>query len=201
MGKDAMSRVRRRIRERLDELGMTGRELVQAMNPPKSDAWISGILAGSQGLQLENLDEVAAILRLSPTELTRHDDADLRELTPSEMRLLRHYQNWPSEIQQRWLRMLDYFAASAPDPDGAKLLDRWRDLPLRDRRALHEFLDTLERRLRGNFPPTGEPSNDPQATGAGPAAPDATRPFQPGQTPGAARPPAVDPSPDDPNHS
>jgi transcriptional regulator with XRE-family HTH domain len=183
MGADAKMRVARRIRARLDELGMTGRELAQSEG--KSDAWISGVLKGSQGLQLEDLDWVARKLRLSPSELVRHDDSELRELRPSEMRLLRHYQQWPDQIQERWLRVLDYFAASTPDPESARLLDQWRELSLSDRRRLRNM---LERLLQGTPPQTDEPASDPAPPAGGGREPDPTGPSREPRTPLGGQP-------------
>lgn len=174
----AKARVRERIRARLEELGMTGREVAWALG--KSDSWISGILHDEQGLQLEDLDAVAEYLRLSPTELVRYDDSELRELRPHEMRLLRHYQQWPWQIQERWLRVLDYFAITTPDQDIAKMVDRLRDMSPPKRRRLRRFLD-------GPLPDTlqldDEPASDPLETVTGTGAPDTTRPLRHDETP------------------
>lgn len=153
---DAKHRVRKRIRARLDELGMTGREVANALG--KSDAWISGVLSGAQALSLEDLDLVARTLRTNPSDLTRLDDSELRELSPHEMRWLRHYRTWPGQHQERFLRVLDYFAVAAPDQDSAKLLDLWRDLTLPDRRRLRVYLMSL---LAGRLPPSTPPDDDP----------------------------------------
>ena len=138
--KDATTRIRLRIRSRLDELGMTARELARdvrqdAVDDREKDSWISGILSGRQGLHVKYFDAVADKLALSPSELVRHDDSHLRELTPREMRLLKHYQDWPNEMQDRWLAMLDFFAAAVPDKETATILDRLRVLPPSWRRA------------------------------------------------------------------
>lgn len=133
MRKDAQTRIRLRIRARLEELGMTARELARAVRHDASerevDAWISGILKGRQGVHWKHFDAIADKLGLSPSELVRYDDAELRELTPSEMRLLAHYRNWPDGIRERWLDMLDHFATTVPDRDTATLLDRLRRTP------------------------------------------------------------------------
>lgn len=155
MTTDAKHRVRRRIRARLDELGMTGREVAKALD--KSDAWISGVLSGAQALSLEDLDAVARTLRMSPSDLTRLDDSELRELRPHELRWLRHYNRWPSQHQERFLRVLDYFAVTTPDQDSATLLDLWRDLALPDRRRLRAYLKSL---LEGRPQPSESPDDD-----------------------------------------
>lgn len=155
MRKDAQLRIRTRIRTRLDELGMTARELARAVrqdaiNEREADAWISGILHGRQGLSWKYFDAVADKLGWSPSELVRHDDAELRELTPSEMRLLKHHREWPRAIQDAWLDMLDHFAAAAPDRETAALLDKIRRTPKSVRRPT---LAWLVRLLEEGIPP------------------------------------------------
>ena len=147
-------RIRRRVRARLDELGMTARELARAVRPEASDgerdSWISGILKGVQGLSWKHFDAVADKIGLPPSELVRYDDDELRELTPNEMRLIRHYREWPRDIQDRWLALLDHFAATVPDKDTAKLLDQLRAHPPSLRRPV---LSWLARLLEGGIPP------------------------------------------------
>jgi hypothetical protein len=155
---------------------MTARELARAVrrdatDDREADAWISGILAGRQGLHLKYFDAVADKLALSPSELVRYDDAVIRELTPREMRLLTHYQNWSSDMQDRWLAMLDFFAASVPDRETATLLDRLRALPRSVRRPV---LSWLFRLLEEGIPPealTSVVHDDPTAVPAAPAMP------------------------------
>jgi transcriptional regulator with XRE-family HTH domain len=178
MRKDAVDRIRLRIRSRLDELGMTARELARAVRQDatddrEKDGWISGILSGRQGLHVKYLDAVAEKLALSPSELVRHDDAALRELTPREMRLLKHYQEWPSEMQDRWLAMLDYFAASIPDKETATILDRLRTLPPSWRRPV---LGWLYRLLEEGIPPEALTLGAGGGQGEVPAEPATPRP-------------------------
>lgn len=153
--KDAQTRIRLRIRARLDELGMTARELARsvrqdAVDDREKDSWISGILSGRQGMHVKYFDAVAEKLALSPSELVRYDDATVRELTPREMRLLKHYQDWPGEMQDRWLAMLDYFAAEVPDKTTAMLLDRVRAFPPSIRQTILGWLYQL---LEEGVPP------------------------------------------------
>jgi hypothetical protein len=156
MRRPVKERMRVRIRARLDELGMTSRELAQKARPGESDlaldSWISGILTGVQALSWKHFDAVCSALSLSPSDLVREDDSTLRELTPTEMALLRHYQQWPTQIQERWLRLLDYFSASLPDPESAKFLDEVRELSLVDRRLLRQYLSQLRHSTRPQTP-------------------------------------------------
>lgn len=159
MTRDVQARIRKRIRDRLDELGMTGRELAQACG--NSDGWVSGLLEGRQGLHWKDFDRVAAKLGLSPSELVRYDDSELRELTPSEMRLLRHFQEWPEPIRHRWLDVLDYFASTAPDSETAGLLVHLRDTPRSLRAAT---IDWLSRLAQEGIPPAQLSGGDQSAT-------------------------------------
>lgn len=152
---------------------MTARELARAVRTDitearEVDAWISGILNGRQGLHWKHFDAVADKLALSPSELVRYDETELRELTPREMKLLRHYQNWPAEMQDRWIAMLDFFAAAVPDKETAAILDKLRMVPPSWRRAV---LATLYRALEGGIPPEVITAVDHEARAEGLAAP------------------------------
>jgi hypothetical protein len=164
--KDVQVRIRSRIRARLAELGMTARELGRSVG--HDDAWISGILGGSQGLHWKDFDAVADKLGISPSELVRYDDSEVRELTPSEMALLRHYQKWPVAIRDRWISILDHFAATVPDQDTAILLERLRSTPKGLRRSV---LDLLFRVLEEGIPPESIDSGAPSPEDAGPSEP------------------------------
>ena len=192
MRKDAQTRIRLRIRSRLDELGMTARELARAVRPDAGerevDAWISGILKGRQGLHWKHFDAVANHLGLSPSELVRYDDAALRELTPTEMRLLKHYQNWPEPIRVRWLDMLEHFAATVPDTDTAMLLDRLRRTPKGLRRGV---LSWLSRLLEEGIPPEAVTGGVVLGTDEGPTASNTTHHGPKDRTPPAGRPRAA----------
>lgn len=140
---DVQVRIRRRIRARLDQIGMTARELARSVG--HDDAWISGILAGAHGLHWKDFDAVANKLGLSPSEMVRYDDSEVRELTPSEMRLLRHYQSWPKDMQERWLALLDHLSAAIPDRETAQFLGMVRSMPPSFRRpVLNWFARLLE---------------------------------------------------------
>jgi transcriptional regulator with XRE-family HTH domain len=168
---DVQVRIRKRVRARLDELGMTARELARAVG--HDDAWISGVLAGAHGLHWKDFDKVAEKLNLSPSELVRHDDAEVRELTPSEMRLLRHYQSWPKAMQQKWLDLLEHLSATTPDTETAAFLERLRTMPKSIRRPV---LDWMSRLLEEGTLPAGLVGGGGSVTSAGSSAPVASRP-------------------------
>src|SRR3990167_410312 len=162
MRRSLRDRVRRRIRDRLDELHMTARELATVVG--HGDAWISGILSGTQGLPWENFDAIADKLNLAPSELVRYDDAEVRELTPSEQRLLRHYRDWPDVIKDRWLDVLEFFSMASPDADAALLLMRLRQTPQSLRTPVLQWLLRL---LDEGIPPEQLLDAGVLATGAG----------------------------------
>jgi len=141
MRKDVKTRLRKRVQARLEELGMTARELAQAVD--HGDAWISGVLKGAQGIDWDDFDAIADKLGLPPSELVRYDDSELRELLPSEMRLLQHYRDWPQGMRDRWLAMLDHFASTVPDEQTGELLERLRALPNNLRRPVLAWLFRL----------------------------------------------------------
>jgi hypothetical protein len=120
---------------------MTARELARAVG--HDDAWISGVLAGAHGLHWKDFDKVADKLNLSPSELVRHDDSEIRELTPTEMRLLRHYQTWPKVMQQKWLDLLEHLSATTPDTETAAFLERLRMMPKSIRRPVLDWFARL----------------------------------------------------------
>lgn len=147
MKRDVQARIRKRIRDRLDEQRMTARELARHVG--HDDAWISGVLAGSQGLHWKDFDKVAEKLNLNPAELVRYDEDELRELNPSEMRMLRHFQAWPQSIRDRWLDMLDYFALMSQDRVSAHVLHQLQRAPDRLKHRVDRFLQlALREELR-----------------------------------------------------
>lgn len=141
MRRDVQARMRQRIRERLDELRMTQRELAKAVG--HNDAWISGVLDGYQGLSWKDFDAVADALSLSPAELVRRDEDTVREIAPREMRLLRYFQDWPDAIKDYWLEVMAFFAASVPDSESALLLTHLRRTPRSLRTPVMRWLGRL----------------------------------------------------------
>jgi hypothetical protein len=143
-------RMRLRIRARLEELGMSGRELALLARPDDHgvalDSWISGILSGAQALSWKHFDAVCDALRISPSEMVREDGSDLRELRPSEMAMLRYFQQWPHAIQDRWLKMLEYFSASAVDEESRRLLHDLQEMSAVERRVLRTYLASIQTR-------------------------------------------------------
>ena len=166
---------------------MTARELGRAVG--HDDAWISGILKGSQGLHWKDFDAVADKLGLSPSELIRYDDAEMRELSPSEMRLLRHYQDWPTIIRDKWLDLLDHFHATMPDKDTAAMLERLRATPRSLRRPILAWIFRL---LEEGIPPEVATGGVELGSNEVSTEPGTTHPSPAGQTPGDSRKQSAD---------
>lgn len=188
MRKDVKTRIRLRVLARLDETGMTARELARSVG--HDDAWISGILRGSQGLPWKDFDAVADKLSLSPSELVRYDDAILRELSPAEMRMLRHFQNWPPTIRDAWLEILDYFVGSMPDKDTGALLTRLQKMPRSVRRPVLAWLFRL---LEEGIPPEAVTGGVVLGSDEGASESDTTRRADPVRTLRDTRPPSGGP--------
>jgi len=185
MGRDLKERIRQRVLARMDELSVSGRELAHAVRPKpytetdeewtrKLDSWISSILTGRAGLGVEYFDAVCETLRLTPSELVRDDATELRELTPQEMALLRHYRTWPRAVQDRWLKMLDYFTSSTSlEPDKVRLLDEWEVLTPQEQRAVFGYFFGLR---RARTQQRAEHDGEPPETAGGSALRDTTHP-------------------------
>lgn len=203
MRRSLKDRVRLRVIARMDELGMSGRELAQSIRPrppeedpdewtQRLDSWISSILTGRAGLGLEYFDATCETLRLTPSELVREDTSELRELTPTEMRLLRHYQQWPRAVQDRWIKMLEYFtSATNLEPDKSRLLDEWEELTTQQKQELQGYLFALRRE---RIQQRAERDGARMATDEGAASRDATPLGPEEQTRPASRAPNDDPN-------
>ncbi len=153
MRRDLKERIRARVVERMDALGISGRELAKAIRPQEAestnDSWISSIITGRASMTWDYIDAACDKLNITPGELVRDDASDMRELKPSEMRLLRHWQMWPQQVQDRLLKIADYFSSIAPEPDQARLLAEWEELSDIERREVQVYLYGLrQERLR-----------------------------------------------------
>lgn len=145
---DVRERIRLRVVARLDELGMTAREFALRTRPGEPgaslDSWVSGILKGEQALSWKHFDAACNALGLSPSEMVREDGSELRELRPSEMAMLRYFQQWPTAIQDRWLKLLEYFSSSAADEEARRLLHEVQEMSAVERRVLRTYLASLQ---------------------------------------------------------
>lgn len=143
---DARERIRLRIVARLDELGMTAREFALRTRPGEPgaslDSWVSGILKGTQALSWKHFDAACDALGLNPSELVRYDGSELRELRPHEMRMLRLYNDWPTDQQVNFLHLLEFLSGKATHRE-QPLLRALRALPAKDLSRVLSMIEQL----------------------------------------------------------
>lgn len=138
-----LQRLQKRAVKRLEEIDMTARQL--AVELGHGDAWISAVLNGRQGIQLKDLDAFAAAIRLPVSELVREEDAELVELTPTELRFLKRFRDWPAPVQAHWMALVDHFATTQPDRDVAVIASLLAEKPPAERGLLVRWLERLTR--------------------------------------------------------
>jgi transcriptional regulator with XRE-family HTH domain len=126
---DAMERLRRRLRELLDERTPGGKirqkKLCQFLEgrgeKGKSEAWLSNILQGRRGIRLADLDGIAEFFNLPPGELIRHEGDELVEVTPMELAILRKFRRLDGEDLRAQLHLLGLgHWYQPPDPKSAR---------------------------------------------------------------------------------
>ncbi len=160
---NAAQRVKRNIRRLLEQ---------QKSGVPKHKKTISGLAAAldqkPNGIstilatddvphfKLRDLDEIARYFGIPPASLIQAQDDELWELTPTEMRVLRLWREWPREVQDQLLSVLSYFAALAPsEKQSRRFLAKFRRLQRRDQEYVERTMDSLLRHISG--PSTGAP--------------------------------------------
>lgn len=136
---NAAQRVGARIKRRLEELGMTSRAFGRALG--HKDAWVSNLLSGKFALSLNELDQVARVLRLPAGELVRESEEGW-DLAPTEMRIVRALRLLPVSVREHMMYLADYLVGVVPDEidmikkiralDGKELekLQHWVDVTL-----------------------------------------------------------------------
>lgn len=148
---DVRERIRLRVVARLEELGMTAREFALRTRPGEAgqslDSWVSGILKGGQALSWKHFDAACDALGLSPSELVRYDGSELRELKPHEMRMLRLYNEWPTDQQVNFLHLLEFLSGKATHRE-QPLLRAIRSLPAKDLSTVLSLIEQLQARRR-----------------------------------------------------
>lgn len=116
---NARERVRLAIRQRLEALGMTQREFGRrfSANDGKGhvDTWVSSLLAGQFALSLDELDEAARILKVSPCALIKSDVETAEYLTPTEARIVTAVRALPPPIRDHVKTLAEYLLGVAPE--------------------------------------------------------------------------------------
>lgn len=140
---------------------MSARELAMWMG--RGDAWISAILIGRQGLQLRDLDRFAAGLKWPVSELVREDNSELRELTPTEMEIIRIVRDWPAPVKNHWVALLRHFSANESDRLVSALKALMSGKTQAERGVIVRFLELW---LQSGTPPRfSAPESAPQTDG------------------------------------
>lgn len=162
---NAPARVSARIRQRLEELGMTGREFAKRLDG-HGDAWVSNLLANKFALSLRELDKAASILRVQPGDLVRQSD-DGYDLAPTELRVIRGLRLLPPAVRDQMVILIEYLIGVAPEtdvltPSERALLSRVRRLEIEDRSLVERQID---RALRLAERDRAEADGQPAASG------------------------------------
>jgi hypothetical protein len=149
---DAAQRLKRNVRRLLDEQrGLKGpRRTISGLagQLELKPNGVSTILkaSGVPHFKLRQVDQIAEYFGVPPAVLIKEDDSNLVELTPSEMRLIRIWREWPREIQHHVLEMLAFFAALAPaEKQARRYLSKFRRLNRKDQDYVERTLDSLLR--------------------------------------------------------
>lgn len=135
---NARERVRLRIIERLNDLGMTGRDFAKHFG--HKDGWINAIRDGRNRLNLDDLDIAARVLKTTPGDLVRrgHEAWDLR---PTEMRLMRAFRELPPTIQDYLVTLADYLVGVLPDE--VVLLNEYRELTAKQQARIRHWTHVM----------------------------------------------------------
>ncbi len=116
---NARDRVRHAIRQRLKEIRMTNRAFGKefSANDGKGhvDTWVTGLLKGQFALSLDELDEAARILKMTPAELVKSDFETAEYLTPTEHRIIEAVRRLPPSIRDHLLLLSEYLVGVLPD--------------------------------------------------------------------------------------
>lgn len=114
---NAAERVRRRITDWVKSEGHGSRKrLADAVlglyGHARSASWITDVIDGpehgGQDLRLRDLDAIAMEMGVPPGNLVRHDDNQVEEVTPTEVRLLRFYRALPDVVRHHLINCFDY---------------------------------------------------------------------------------------------
>lgn len=115
---NASERVRLALKHRLDRLGITNRAFAKlfSANGGKGhgDQWASHLLSGKFSLSLDELDEAARAVKVSPTDLVKVDYEEAMFLAPLEQRLIRAMRDLPPAISDHILTLAEYLVGVAP---------------------------------------------------------------------------------------
>jgi hypothetical protein len=134
--------VRRALKDRLVEIGMTGRAFGKAFSANEGkghvDTWVSGLLNGQFGLSLDELDEAARIVKMTPAALVQSDYEHAEYLTPTEHRIVQAMRALPASIRDHVLMLAEYLIGVAPDE--IDMLEEYRELAAEEQTRVRHWM-------------------------------------------------------------
>jgi transcriptional regulator with XRE-family HTH domain len=143
--------MRERVRALLDRQGKSLRKLADALDIDHGE--VSKKLRErkpgepderNRDFTMRQIDAVAEFLRVPPALLIQNDTSTLQELTDEELRLVKHWREWPPDIQELVLPLLDYFTGQTPmEREQRRMWMRYRRLNVRDRAYVERSIDDL----------------------------------------------------------
>jgi len=143
--KTARERVRERIRQRLADLHLTGRAFGRAFSANDGrghvDTWVSGLLSGQFALSLDELDEAAYILKLTPAALVKSEYETAEYLTPSEYRIVTAMRTIPPAVRDHFLLLAEYLIGVLPEE--IDMLQGFRELTADQQRDVRHSIRVL----------------------------------------------------------
>jgi hypothetical protein len=134
--KDTPQRLRKTQRGLADALKIDAATINQAIARRKGQAF-----------RLVQLDAIADYFGVTPATLIQRPTSELWELTPNEVRLVRHWRAWAFDVQTAVMQLLDFFAGMLPEEkEDRRLFQKWRKLSRQDRAYAESTIDDLLRR-------------------------------------------------------
>ena len=96
---DIRMRFRVRVADLLEQRGLKQK----ALSADKSEGWISNIMTGRRGVRLQDLESIAGVLGVPPSELIRAPEDTMIELTATEGRIVEAFRRLSPTEQQALL--------------------------------------------------------------------------------------------------
>jgi transcriptional regulator with XRE-family HTH domain len=96
---DPAERVRERIERWLELTGLTHQEFADEMGHSKE--WVQKILSRQNKVRLQDIDKIAALMRLTASELVRNGESERyqMDLAPTEVRLVEKLRRTPHGME------------------------------------------------------------------------------------------------------
>ena len=136
---DARTRVRQRIKRLLDDRGFTQGAFARALG--HRDQWASNFFKGAFSLSLDQLDDAATFLGVTPGEIVRVSDEPW-ELTPTEMRMIRALRMLPAPVREMVVTQTDYMVGVVPEE--AELIVKIRNLTDEEYDGMWHYVGSME---------------------------------------------------------